>query len=58
MQISGNDRGQYGTAPAPDRKDLGVGGVVALLGVAVGIYALSPGARHWYKHGSLPPRQR
>jgi hypothetical protein len=24
----------------------------------VGIYALSPGARHFYKHGHLPPWRR
>jgi len=32
-------------------------GVLALLGIGVGIYAASPGARHWYKHGRLPPRR-
>lgn len=56
-----NDRGQYGDpAGVTDagRKDLGVGGVLLLLGVSVGIYALSPGARHWYKHGYLPPVRR
>ena len=26
-----------------------------MLGLAVGVYALSPGARHFYKHGYLPP---
>lgn len=61
MQISGNDRGQYGNPADTDRqegKHLGSAGVLVLLGFTVGIYALSPGARHFYKHGHLPPWRR
>jgi hypothetical protein len=50
-------RGQYGS-PATDGKGRSTVGVVAILVVAVGIYAFSPGARHWYKHGRLPPYRR
>ncbi len=52
-----NQRGQYGT-PKDDNKKLGAGGIFLVLGIAVGIYALSPGARHWYKHGQLPHQRR
>jgi hypothetical protein len=59
-RIVANERGQYGNAGgAPGAKrDLGVGGIFLLLGITVGIYALSPGARYWYKHGYLPPVRR
>ena len=44
-----NERGSYG-----GHGDLGTTLVVGfgILGV---IFVLSPGARHWYKHGYLPP---
>ena len=45
-----NARGSFG--------DRGKSSLAGTLGVGVGImaviYALSPGARHWYKHGRLP----
>jgi hypothetical protein len=46
-------RGQY--TDAEGKKRGGIGGVLLILGIAVGVYALSPGARHYYKHGHLPP---
>jgi hypothetical protein len=50
-----NQRGEYGDAPDGDRKEsLGAGGILLVAGIAVGVYALSPGARHFYKHGRLP----
>ncbi len=55
-----NERGQYGDQrDQGDRCDGhkgGAGGILILLGVTVGIYAISPGARHYYKHGYLPDR--
>jgi hypothetical protein len=48
-----NERGQYGDRDEHPRR--GPGGVVLVLGLAVTIYASSPGARHFYKHGRLPP---
>lgn len=42
------DRGNY------EHSSTGPRGILALALVGVGIYALSPGARHWYKHGRLP----
>lgn len=46
-----NERGSY-------KQDTGkkndVLPVVILIGVGAVIYGLSPGARHWYKHGRLP----
>ena len=59
MPIPANERGQYGATTATtaaERKGLGLGGVLALVGITAGIYALSPGARHYYKHGRLPPQ--
>jgi hypothetical protein len=56
-----NDRGQYGDkthAPDAGGKGVGAGWILLVLGISVGIYALSPGARHWYKHGYLPPAER
>lgn len=51
-------RGQYADAKG-DRKKSGVAGaILLLLGITVGMYALSPGARHFYKHGYLPPARR
>ena len=48
-----NERGQYGDA----ENSKGVGGILIGFGIAVGIYALSPGARHYYRHGRLPPHR-
>lgn len=48
-----NERGHYGKAAAGK----GGGSVAIVIGIAAAIYALSPGARHYYKYGSLP-RQR
>jgi hypothetical protein len=55
-----NQRGQYGPpADTGDKKGGGgVGGILAVLGITVGIYALSPGARYFYKHGRLPAHRR
>jgi hypothetical protein len=50
-----NQRGEYGTVEDADRKSSGAGSVLLVVGLAVGIYALSPGARYFYKHGHLPP---
>jgi hypothetical protein len=51
-----NERGQYVDHDARDtRRGSGWGGAVVLLGITAAIYALSPGARYWYKHGRLPP---
>lgn len=56
MQSLANERGAYGgAAKTPERQGLGASGILLLLGVTVGIYALSPGARHFYRHGYLPP---
>lgn len=56
---SANDRGQYGDGGRTAGTDGGgIGGILIGLGIAVGIYAFSPGARHWYKHGHLPPVRR
>ena len=49
-----SQRGQY----ADRKKSTGVGGILLMLGLAVGVYALSPGARHFYKYGYLPPVKR
>jgi hypothetical protein len=55
-----NARGQYGNAgrAADSAGGSGIGGILIVLGITVGIYAFSPGARHWYKHGHLPPVRR
>ena len=45
-------RGQHGDA-ARDKHG-GAGGLLLILGLAAGIYVLSPGARHFYRHGYLP----
>ena len=50
-------RGQYGP-PGEARKSRKAGGIFVVFVVAVGIYAFSSGARHWYKHGRLPPYRR
>ena len=52
-----NERGSYGNAAVKDddKKDGGLLPVLVLAGVTIGVYALSPGARHFYKHGKLPP---
>jgi hypothetical protein len=49
------ERGSYG-----EEEDNGGGGlaILFLFGITVGIYALSPGARHFYKHGRLPAPQK
>jgi hypothetical protein len=58
MEPSANQRGQYG-APAPkEHESPGAGWILALVGISVGIYALSPGARHFYRHGYLPSVKR
>jgi len=57
MASEPNERGQYGDTPRSDGKG-GAVGILVALGVAVGIYALSPGARHYYRHGRLPPYRR
>ena len=48
----GNDRGSYGANAGKS------GGaalpIVLVLGCTALIYGISPGARHWYKHGRLP----
>ena len=53
-----NQRGQYG-APAPAGEEKSAGktglGIAIMAALTVGVYALSPGARHYYKHGRLPP---
>jgi hypothetical protein len=46
-----NDRGEYGDAEC---KRGGAGGVAILAAITIAIYATSPGARHWYRHGRLP----
>ncbi len=50
-----NDRGSYG-----DQSTHGGGGGIGI-GIMVGlvavIYGLSPGARHFYRHGRLPPAE-
>jgi hypothetical protein len=49
-----NERGSYGEPTEPEEKRVGAGGIAILFGVTVMLYALSPGARHFYKHGYLP----
>jgi hypothetical protein len=55
MHAQANDRGGYGSASSSAHKGLGSAGILPLRGVAIGIYVLSPEARHFYKHGRLPP---
>jgi len=50
------DRGSYGESSDGDRKG-GALPIVIMAGVAAGIYALSPGARYYYKHRRLPPAE-
>jgi hypothetical protein len=52
MQASVNERGAYGAGAG--RQGKGAGAAIVLVGMTVAIYALSPGARYWYKHGHLP----
>lgn len=50
---------QRGAQESTDRgKRGGTGAILLILGIAVGVYAFSPGARHFYKHGQLPPQHR
>lgn len=56
MGFEPNQRGEYGTAASSEGKG-GTAGILILLGIAAGIYGLSPGARHYYKHGRLPPHK-
>jgi hypothetical protein len=57
MASEPNERGQYGaSADSNGKGNGGAVGILAILGITVGIYALSPGARHYYKHGYLPHR--
>lgn len=53
-----NERGQYGAQAAQAQDDRGsgnnTGGVLVAFGLGIGLYAFSPGARHFYKHGRLP----
>lgn len=49
-----NERGTYGDDAKPE--DWKSGAIV--IGIAAAIYLLSPGARHWYKHGRLPTPAR
>jgi len=52
-----NERGSYGqSGPEESKGNSGIA-ILLLLGATVGIYALSPGARHYYKHGRLPPAE-
>jgi hypothetical protein len=50
-----NDRGQYADRDRDGHRGSGWGGVAIAFMIMAGIYALSPGARHFYKHGRLPP---
>ena len=52
-----NERGSYGDDAGDKGKKNGVLPILLMLGAAVGVYALSPGARHFYKHGRLPPAE-
>jgi hypothetical protein len=53
-----NERGTYGpNGGTGEQKGGGWLAIVLLAGATVGIYALSPGARHFYKHGRLPPAE-
>lgn len=58
MQPLAKERGEYGAASAPDKRSVGAGGILLLAGITAGIYALSPGARHFYRHGYPPPARR
>lgn len=45
-------RGTYGK---PERGNKGgAAGILLVLGLTAGVYALSPGAMYFYKHGHLP----
>jgi len=46
--------GDFVGADATPPKKNGPATVAIVLGLAVGIYALSPGARHYYRTGRLP----
>jgi hypothetical protein len=53
-----NERGKYGADGDRGNYAAKPGGwkpVLIVCGIAVAIYALSPGARHYYKHRVLPP---
>jgi hypothetical protein len=52
-----NDRGTYGD-DRRDQRDHGARPFFVVLGISAAIYALSPGAIHFYKHGRLPPDLR
>jgi hypothetical protein len=58
-----NERGHYGSSNADDQDDDqerrrgGALPVVLVVGIAAAIYGFSPGARHWYKYGRLPPSE-
>ena len=45
-----NDRGSYGA----EASEGSLSSVAVVLGLGAVIYGLSPGARHWYRHGRLP----
>jgi hypothetical protein len=49
-----NERGSYGPSGSEEGKGNSGLAILLLAGVTAGIYALSPGARHFYKHGRLP----
>jgi len=49
-------RGYYGNVDAQHCQRAGGAWPIAIVvGIAVGIYAFSPGARYWYRHHRLPP---
>jgi len=55
-----SERGTYGKSlPSPGagqvpKKRGGLVAIGAVIAIAVAIYAFSPGAIHYYKHGKLP----
>lgn len=49
-------RGYYGNVDAVHCQRAGGAWPIAIVvGIAAGVYALSPSARYLYKHGRMPP---
>lgn len=49
--MQANERGSYGQDAS---KKGGALSVVIVLGLGAVVIGLSPGVKHWYKHGRLP----
>lgn len=45
---------RVGEEKAKPKKENGLISILIILGITIAVYATSPGARHYYKHGRLP----